>query len=63
MTSDLADKFSLFVEIHALEIRFVVGEDLVRLRDDPDLRAVPVSIPCPILVFPRIYMPRSCHPR
>lgn len=38
MAGDLAYEASLLIKIHALEIRFVVGEDLVGLWDNPDLQ-------------------------
>lgn len=44
MPGDLAYKSPLLIEIHALEIRLVVGEDLVGLGNDPNLES-PVS-PC-----------------
>jgi hypothetical protein len=37
MAGDLADESALFVEVHSLEVRFIAGEDLIGLRDDPDL--------------------------
>lgn len=38
MASNFADKSALLVEIHALEVGLVFGEDLIGLWDDPDLQ-------------------------
>lgn len=38
MPGDLAYKPSLFIEVHSLEIRLVVGKDLVGLGNDPNLQ-------------------------
>lgn len=38
MPGDLAQKPPLLIEIHSLEIRLVVGEDLVGLRNNPNLQ-------------------------
>ena len=40
MTGDLADESPLLVEIHALEVGLIIGEDLVGLGDDPNLRGM-----------------------
>lgn len=37
MAGDLADESALFVEVHSLKVRLVAGEDLIGLRDNPDL--------------------------
>lgn len=37
MAGDLADESALFIEVHPLKVRLVAGEDLVGLRDNPDL--------------------------
>jgi hypothetical protein len=37
MTRDFANESSLFVEVHSLKIRLILGEDFVGLRDNPDL--------------------------
>lgn len=38
VSRNLADKSSLLIKVHALEVRLIVGEDLVGLWNDPDLR-------------------------
>jgi hypothetical protein len=40
MTSNLANKSLLLVEIHSLKVWFIVREDLVGLWDNPDLGTV-----------------------
>ena len=37
MTRDFAYESSLLVEVHPLQVRFIIREDLVGLRNDPDL--------------------------
>ena len=37
MAGDLADKSTLLIEIHSLEVRLVTGKDLIGLWDNPDL--------------------------
>jgi len=37
MTGNFTDESALFVEVHSMEVGLVAGEDLVGLRDNPDL--------------------------
>lgn len=38
MAGNLTDESALFVEVHSLKVRLVAGEDLIGLRDNPDLK-------------------------
>ena len=59
MTGDLADESPLLVEIHALEVGLIIGEDFVGLGNDPNLRGISKKKSSSILGV--IHMPRSCH--
>ena len=61
MTGDLADESPLLVEIHALEVRLIIGEDLVGLGNDPNLRGISKKKKKSSSILGVIHMPRSCH--